>query len=264
MAQLILAVDVGNSSTTIGLFNANGVPVFLSDIETNKNKSSDQCAIDLLGVFHLYQADIREVRGGIVSCVVPPLTASITGAVTRLIGRSPLVVGPGIKTGLNIRSDLHNQLGGDLVASSVAAMAKYPSPVVVIDMGTANTFSLLRGGVYEGCAICPGVRLGLEALSERAAELPHISLECPPTPLGRNTVDAMRSGVLYGNAGMVDSMIARFEEAAGEGAASVVATGGNAPLILPYCKRTIVYDPDLLMTGLYLLYQKNAEKHRKV
>ena len=261
---MILAVDVGNSTITVGLFDDSGTPVFLSDISTDKNKSTDQCAIDLLGVFQLYQADIRAVRGGIVSCVVPQLTASITGAVERLIGRSPLVVGPGIKTGLNIRSDLHNQLGGDLVASSVAAMAKYPSPVVVIDMGTANTFSLLRGGVYEGCAICPGVRLGLEALSERAAELPHISVECPPTPLGRNTVDAMRSGVLYGNAGMVDSMIARFEEAAGEGAASVVATGKNAPLILPYCKRTITYDPNLLMTGLYLLYQKNAEKHRKL
>lgn len=260
---MVLAVDVGNSTTTIGLFDEDGRPVFFSDIATSCRKSTDECAIDLLGVFQLYAADIQKVDGSIISCVVPPLEASITGAVARLTGRSPMVVGPGIRTGLNIRSDLHNQLGGDIVASAVAAVAHYTSPVIVIDMGTATTFSLLKNGVYEGCAICPGVRLGVEALSERAAELPHISVERPPTPLGRNTVDAMRSGVLYGNAGLVDSMIARFEEAGGEEAASVVATGGNALPILEYCSRNIIYDPNLLMDGLYLIYKKNAEKHRK-
>ncbi len=255
-------MDVGNSITTISLFDDGGTAVFFSELETDKNKSRDQCAIDLLGVFQLYGADIKAVQGAILSCVVPPLSASVVGAVERLTGKRPMVVGPGLKTGLNIRSDLHNQLGGDIVASSVAALARYPSPVIVIDMGTATSFSLLRNGVYEGCAICPGVRLGLEALSERAAELPHIAVETPPTPLGRNTIDAMRSGVLYGNAGMVDSMIGRFEEAGGEPAGAVVATGGNAPLILPCCRRAITYDPNLLMDGLYLLYQKNAERFR--
>ena len=261
---MILAVDVGNSITTISLFDRAGAAVFFSELETDKNKSRDQFALYLLGVFQLYGADIRGVQGAILSCVVPPLSASVVRAVERLIGKSPLVIGPGIRTGLNIRSDLHNQLGGDIVASSVAALARYPSPVIVIDMSTATTFSLLRNGIYEGCAICPGVRLGLEALSERAAELPHISVECPPTPLGRNTIDAMRSGVLYGNAGMVDSMIARFEEAGRSPAGAVVATGGNAPLILPYCRRSITYDPNLLMDGLYLLYQKNADRRKDI
>lgn len=260
---MVLTIDVGNTTTAVGLFDANGELVFLSSVDTVAHRSGDHYAVDLLGIFQLYGADIRSVGGAIVSCVVPPLEASILTAVERLTGKKPLVVGPGIKTGLNIRSDLHNQLGSDIVASSVAALAQYPDPVIVIDLGTATTVSLLRNGVYEGCAILPGVRLGLEALSEHTAELPHISIEPPPSPLGRNTVDAMRSGVVYGNAGMVDSMVARFEQACGEPVRTVVATGGNAPLILSHCKRNLIYDPNLLLRGLYLLYQKNTEKHRK-
>ena len=260
---MILTIDIGNSSTTVGLFGPDGSPRFVSSLETIKNKSRDRCAMDLTALCQLYGEDVKAVDGAILSCVVPPLEASMVEAVRFLTGKRPLVVGPGVKTGLNIRSDLHNQLGSDIVASSVAALARYPSPVIVIDLGTATTFSLLKDGVYEGCAILPGVRLGLEALAERTAELPHISIEAPPSPLGRNTIDAMRAGGVYGNAGMVDSMIDRFEAACGQKAAAVVATGGNAPLILPHCRREIVYDPDLLLTGLYLLYKKNAEKHRK-
>ena len=260
---MVLAIDVGNTNITIGLFEKDGTPAFFSDIATNKDKTSDQCAMDLLGVFHLYQADMRQVQGAIISCVVPPLVASITEAVERIVGKPPLMVGPGMKTGLNIRSDLHNQLGGDLVAASVAAVANYPSPVIIVGMGTATTFSLLKNGVYEGCALYPGIRLGLEALSEQAAELPHIALEAPSTPLGRNTIDAMRSGVLYGNAGLVDSMVSRFEEACGSPVAAVVATGKLAPSILEHCTRDIIFDPHLQMSGLYLIYKKNTEKHRR-
>ena len=260
---MILTIDIGNSSITVGLFAPDGQPRFVASLETARNKSRDRCAMDLLGLFQLHGEDVGTVEGAILSCVVPPLEAAMASAVEFLIGKRPLVVGPGVKTGLNIRSDLHNQLGSDIVASSVAALHRYPSPVIVIDLGTATTFSLLRDGVYDGCAILPGVRLGLDALAERTAELPHISIETPPSPLGRNTIDAMRSGILYGNAGMVDSMIARFEAACGQRAAAVVATGGNAPLILPHCARQITYDPNLLLDGLYLLYKKNTEKHRK-
>lgn len=262
---MILTIDVGNTTTAVGLLEDDGRRVFRSGIDTAIHCSADHYAMDLLSVFLLNGADIRAVTGAIVSCVVPPLEGSVVAAVARLTGREPLVVGPGIRTGLNIRSDLHNQLGSDIVASSVAAMARYPGPVIVIDLGTATTFSLLCGGVYEGCAILPGVRLGLEALSDRAAALPHISIETPPGPLGHNTEDAMRAGVLYGNAGMVDSMIDRFAEACAHPVETVVATGGNAPLILPHCRHKIVHDPELLQQGLYLLYQKNsgrAERRR--
>lgn len=261
---MVLAVDVGNSNITFGLFHSDGKLAFLSSLETERNKTRDRCAIDLLGVFSLHRADIRAVDGAILSSVVPPLTAAMRGAVALLTGRAPMVVGPGIKTGLNIKAEIHNQLGSDIVASSVAAIAKYPSPTVVIDMGTATTMSLLRGSVYEGCIIMPGLRLALEALSEHAAALPPISIETagPVGLLGHTTEDAMRSGMLYGHASMVDGMVERLEEPAG-GPVMVVATGGNAPRVVKYCKREILYDANLVMDGLYLLYQKNAEKHRK-
>ena len=261
---MILAVDVGNSSTTVGLFDQEGKLIFRSTLETYRNKTRDQCAIDLLGVFQLYGGKMAQVSGGILSCVVPPLTAVFADAISRLTGKPPLVVGPGIKTGLNIKAEIHDQLGSDIVASSVAAIAGYQSPIVMIDMGTATSLSLIQGSVYEGCMIMPGLTLALEAMSERAAALPPISIESPAQLglLGHTTEEAMRSGVLYGHASMVDGMVDRMEAELGQ-AVTVVATGGNAPRILRYCKRHIHYDADLVMTGLYLLYQRNAKKHRK-
>ncbi|MCI2106311.1 MAG: type III pantothenate kinase [Intestinimonas sp.] len=256
---MILAIDVGNSNTTLGLFDSTGRLLFRSALATDKNMPKDQCAIALMEVFHLYKADIGAVTGTILSSVVPPVTDSIYSAVKMLTGKIPMVVGPGIKTGLNIRAELHTQLGADIVADSVCAISRYPSPVIIVDMGTAITLSLLIDNSYEGCAIMPGVRVALEALSEHAAELPHISIQPPPSILGRNTIDAMRAGILYGNASMVDGMIGRFEKAAGVPVASVVATGGSASSILKFCQRTILYDANLLLDGLYLIYQKNKE-----
>jgi type III pantothenate kinase len=259
---MILTIDIGNTSTTVGLFEKSGKLALRSSLETDKGKTTDQCAVDLLSVFHLYEANIKLVSGAMISSVVPPLTAILSDAVKLLIGKPPMIVGPGVKTGLNIRSEMHNQLGADIVTSAVAALQKYPSPIIVIDMGTATTMTVLLDATCQGCVIIPGVHIALEALSERAAELPHISIEPPTAIIGRNTIEAMRSGVVYGNAGMVDSMIERLEEATAP-AATVVATGGNASKILPYCKRTIIYDRDLVLDGLYLLYQKNAERYRK-
>ncbi len=261
--RVILAIDIGNSSTTIGLFGEHGGLRFRSDLTTRKGATRDQCAVNLLDVFRLYGADIGEVTGTIIASVVPPLTAALCGAVEMLTGRAPLLMGPGVKTGLNIKADIHVQMGADIVACSVAAIAKYPGPILIVDMGTATTMSLIMGNTYEGCVILPGVQLSLEALSDRAAELPHISISPPASILGHNTVDAMRSGVVYGNASMVDGMIARLE-AASQPAATVVGTGQAAPDILKYCQRSIVYDADLLLCGLYLIYQKNTEgKQRK-
>ena len=253
---MILAIDVGNSITTIGLFSAEGELRFRSELPTVKGGTQDQYAIQLLDVFRLHGADMSAVDGVILSSVVPPVTAAICSA-------ARFVVGPGVKTGLNIKSDLHAQLGSDIVAFSIAAAARYPSPLIVIDMGTAVTLSLLRGNVYEGCIIMPGVRVSVEALSQEAAELPHISIEPPATLLGHNTVDAMRSGVVYGSASMVDGMIRRVEELNGGAVAAVVATGAAAPQVLAYCEHKIEYDPDLLLRGLYLIYRKNASPRQR-
>lgn len=257
MGKLVLAIDVGNSVTTVGLFTPDGALRFRSTLPTRKSATRDQCAVDLAQVFQLYGFDLKSVSGSIISSVVPPVTAAISGAAEFLTGRAPMLMGPGVKTGLNIRSDIHNQMGTDIVASSVAAIAKYPGPVILIDLGTAIAMSVLVGSTYEGCVLLPGVRVALEALSNQAAELPHISIGPPGSILGHNTVDAMRAGAVYGNASMLDGMIERLEQA-GVPAATVVATGSAGAEILPYCKRNILYDADLLLDGLYLIYKKNT------
>ena len=259
---MILTVDIGNTTMTIGLYSPDGELYFRGSLKTDKNKTQDQIAIDLLDMFRLYEAELQGVTGAVISSVVPPMTSATARAIRQLCGTSPMIVGPGVKTGMNILAEIHNQLGADIVASSVAALQKYPAPIIVIDMGTATTLSYLGKTTYEGCVIVPGVRLAVEALSARAAELPYISLEEPAAVLGRSTIDAMRSGVLYGNAGMIDSMIQRMEEAA-KPAATVVMTGRNADLIRKYCKREIIYDENLIIDGLYCLYKKNHDRRRK-
>ena len=176
---------------------------------------------------------------------------------------TPHVIGPGIKTGLNIRADVHNQLGSDIVASAVAATALDPSPVIVINSHTAVSFSYLNNASFEGCAIMPGMGIALEALSSNGAQLPHISMDSVESPLGRNTVDSMRAGIIYGYAGAFDRLIEQLEEAAGAPAASVVVTGENFSALLRHCKHKLIYDHDLLVNGLFRIYIKNTEKaHR--
>lgn len=259
---MILAIDTGNSNMMVGLYALGGSLQFCATLKTVQDSTRDQCAMDLLNVFRLYNADISTVSGTIISSVVPPMTKNLSRAVKFLTGKLPMIVGSGIKTGLNIIAEAHGQLGADIVASSVAALDNYPSPLILIDMGTATTMSLLKGNTYEGCVIIPGLRIGVEALSQRAAELPHISVELPPSILGRNTIDAMRSGVIYGHAAMLDGMITRLEEASTP-VQTVIMTGENGPIVRKYCKREIIFDANLLMDGLYLLYQKNMPRPRR-
>jgi len=259
---MVLTADIGNSITTFALFDEGGRLAVRSNFSTDPHATADQYAVTLFSVFRLYGVDARQITGGILASVVPSVTGALAAAVERLIGKPPLIVGAGLRTGLNIKSDMHTQLGADIVAYCVAAAERYPSPIIVVDFGTAVTFSVLRGKVYEGCVIAPGVAVSLEALSGRAAELPHISLGRPTGILGHNTVDAMRAGAVYGSAGLVDGMIDRLEEAV-EPAATVVATGMGMEEILPFCRRTILRDADLLLDGLYLLYQKNRGEKRR-
>ena len=257
---MVLAIELGNIRTTIALFYDDGTLSFLSELGTDRKLTEDQYAIALLDVFRLYQADITSVSGAILSSVVPSMTKVCISAVKRLTQKTPLVVGPGVKTGLNIRADVHNQLGSDIVASAVAATALYPSPVIVINSHTAVSFSYLSKSSFEGCAIMPGLGIALEALSSNGAQLPHISMDGVESPLGRNTVDSMRAGIIYGYAGAFDRLIEQLEEAAGTSAAAVVVTGENFPELLRHCKHKLIYDHDLLVNGLFLIYKKNTEK----
>ena len=255
---MLLAIDIGNSNISVGLFDKAGKLLFLSSIDTDSRKTADQISIDLMNLFALYRYDLKDVTGAIFSSVVPPINFMMTKALTRLLGEPPMVVGPGVKTGLNIRMEVHNQLGADLVANAVAALEKFEPPIVTIDMGTATTIGVIsEGRNYEGGMLLPGVNVSLEALSRRAAQLPAISLQHPKVLIGKTTEDCMRSGIVYGTAGMLDGVIDRIREQFSGRTLSVVATGGNAPVIVKYCRNKIVYDKYLLMDGLWAIYQKN-------
>ena len=254
---MILAIDIGNSNIVVGAIK-NGEISFISRLETNHNRLEDEYDTYILGILQLYGVDKNEFEGAIISSVVPPLSAVLSHATEKLIGKTPLILGPGIKTGLNIKTDNPSQLGSDIVANNVAALTKYGGPVIVIDMGTATTISVSdEKNSFVGCAIMPGITTSLNALTKKAALLQEISFEAPKCAIGTNTPDCMRSGVILGAASMIDGMVERFLAELGKDA-KVIATGGHARYVVPHCKSEITYDPDLLLTGLYTIYKKNV------
>ncbi|MEA4965680.1 MAG: type III pantothenate kinase [Oscillospiraceae bacterium] len=255
---MILAIDIGNTNIVLGGIEKGNI-LFEARLATDHIKTSDQYAVDLKNVLSLYSADGAQFEGSIVSSVVPPVLNSIGTAIRKLTGKMPLVVGPGIKTGLNILLDNPGQTGGDLIVGAVAAVHEYRTPMALVDMGTATTISILneKGALLGGC-ICPGVRISMEALSARTAQLPGICLDEPKRVIGRNTIDCMRSGILYGAASMLDGLLTRMEEELGQ-PLEAVATGGMSRFIAPLCKRKMIYDKDLLLKGLYILYEQNRK-----
>ena len=256
---MILAIDVGNSNIVIGALHENEV-CFVSRMATERCCTEDQYAIYFREICNLYGVDVTSFEGGIISSVVPPVTNVIMKAVFRIIGKEPLLVGPGIKTGLNITIDNPSQLGSDIVVDNVAVHSMYRGTSIVIDMGTATTISVTdEKGNIRGGAIAPGVGISLEALSCNTAQLQGINLEHPKKVIGTNTVDSMKSGMVYGWASMLDGMIDRFLEELGT-PATVVATGGHAKYIIPYCRRKIIYHENLLLIGLNLVYQMNQKR----
>ena len=258
---MILALDVGNTNICIGCFNE-GKILFTGRMSTDHSKTADEYAIGFNSIIRLYGHHTGDVVGSIISSVVPPLNPILRDAVKRLTGTTPLQVGPGLKTGLNILLDNPGQLGSDQVVDAVAAIHQYPKPLIVVDMGTATTLSAIDGeGRYLGGMILPGVRVSQDTLTGRTSQLPRISLEPPAHVIGKNTIDCMKSGAIYGNAAMIDGMIQRMEAEA-KPVATVVMTGGNAEMIQPHCKRKILIDENLLLDGLYYLYQKNHERRR--
>ena len=256
---MILAIDVGNTNAVIGCMDGKK-PVFTAHISTDRSKTVDEYGLLLQGIFHRNGIDPKTLEGGIVSSVVPMLRPVLRDAVELLTGKKPLLVGAGLKTGLNIKIDNPAQLGGDLVVVAVAACAKYRGPVVIFDLGTATTASVLdENGSYLGGMIIPGLRVAVDALSSKASQLPlNISLEPPASIIGTNTVDCMRSGMMYGTAAMIDGLVERMEEELGH-RCTLIATGGLAQFITPLCKREIILEKDLLLKGLNIIYKKNKK-----
>jgi type III pantothenate kinase len=255
--HMILAIDMGNTNIVIGGIDEQKT-YFEERITTVHSRTSTEYALLIKDILELHSIDKSQIEGGIVSSVVPPLNAPIQSAIKKIFGRRPLMVGAGMKTGLNIIMDNPKTVGSDQIVDAIAALQEYPCPIIVIDMGTATTMSVIdKSGNYTGGVILPGLKVSLDSLSSKAAQLPYISLDIPGRVIGKNTIDCMRSGILYGNAAQMDGIIDRMEEELGE-TASVVATGGLSRFVTPLCRHKIHYDQALLLKGLLVLYRKNT------
>ena len=255
---MILAVDIGNSNIVIGGIAGNDI-LFEARLRTDATKTSDEYCIDLKMILEVYKVRVDEIEGSIIASVVPQVLNSIKTALKKLTGKDSLVVGPGLKTGLNIKIENPAQTGADLVVGCVAALREHKPPMIVIDMGTATTMIVLdSAGALIGGSIHPGVKISMDALTDRTALLPGLQLDQPKRAIGRNTIDCMRSGLMLGNACMLDGMVERMEAELGS-KTTVVVTGGIAKFIVPMCKTPMIYDKDLLLKGLAALYADNVK-----
>lgn len=256
---MLLTIDIGNTNISLGAFKDDKI-IFTSRLATQRNRTQDQYAVELLNIFALNKAEASCVDGAIISSVVPELTDAIKGAIYLVTGCESLVLGPGIKTGLNIITGSHTQVGADLVAGSVGAIAKYPLPCFVIDLGTATKILLIdENATFCGCTISAGVKISLDALSQKTSQLPAISLKTPSHAIGTNTPDCMLSGTVLGTAAMLDGLTDRMEKEFGKPIKSTVATGGLSKEIVKSCYRKITHDPNLIFDGLRVIYEKNVK-----
>lgn len=257
---MLLAIDIGNSNIVLGGYENNKLR-FVSRFRTDSLRTEFEYAVLMKNILDLYHISPDSISGGIISSVVPPLSGILKNAVQLIKRVRVLTIGPGMKTGLNIKIDNPGQLGADLLATAVGAVAKYPLPAMIIDLGTATKIMVVdKDGCYRGGSIMPGVMIALEALCSRTAQLPKISLENGEIdPIGTNTIDAMKSGTILGAASMIDGMVDRYKAVLGS-EATVVACGGLVSGIIPHCKSEIITDETLLLDGLLALYQKNTQE----
>lgn len=253
---MVLVVDIGNSNVVVGCVEGKKI-VFEARLRTDSTKTSDEYCIDLKNILDIYNIERAQIEGAIIGSVVPQVLNTFQTAIMKLTGKKALVVGPGLKTGLNIAIENPAQTGADLVVGCVAALREHKPPMIVIDMGTATTMVVLdKNGSLIGGSISPGVKISMDALTGGTALLPGLQLDRPKKAIGRNTIDCMRSGIMMGAACMIDGLIERMEEELGY-ETKVIATGGIARFVLPMCRHEIVYDKDLLIKGLSELYYEN-------
>ena len=253
---MILTIDIGNTNIELGVVDEQGI-VFPERISTDIDRTQLEYAVLINNALEVHGLTGDEITGSIMSSVVPPLVHIIKSAIKKLIGITPMVVGAGLKTGLDIKIDNPKTLGADIVVDSVAAKEIYGAPCIVIDMGTATTITVIsKNGDYVGGVIVPGVRSSLEALVSDTSQLPRVSLSSPKRFICTNTIDCMKSGIINGQAALVDGMIDRFWQELGY-RTNVVATGGLSRVIIPKCNHDITLNNDLMMVGLKLIYDRN-------
>lgn len=253
---MILAIDIGNTNIVLGCMDGQK-RYFTERLSTNKTKMEMEYAIDIRMIMEINGVQPEDIEGAIISSVVPPLTKIIQEALYKIIKKEALIVGPGIKNGMNILMDHPAQIGRDLIAVAVGGIAEYKLPLAIFDLGTATTLCVVdEKKNYIGGMIMPGIVTSLNALAENASQLKEIELEPPRRIIGKNTTECMRSGLIYSNAAAMDGILDRAEEEMGQ-KLTAVATGGLARLVVPFCKRSVHIDEDLLLKGLWVIYNKN-------
>jgi len=257
---MLLAIDVGNTNTVLGLFDLAPKPVLRESFrfQTEKDRTGDEYGLQIKALFDFANLRMSDVHDVIVSSVVPPMAFPLEQMSKRFFGRKPLFVGPGVKTGMPVLYDNPREVGADRIVNAVAAYDKWPQGLVIVDFGTATTFDAVTPkGEYLGGSIAPGIAISMEALFHRASKLPRVAFEKPERVVGRNTVASMQSGLVYGYVGLVDGICARMKDELGF-PAKVIATGGLAPLIGSVSKQIEVVDDQLTLDGLRIIYQRNA------
>ena len=253
---MILAVDIGNTNIVVGFLDKTNI-VAQGRVGTDKKKTDMDFLIQLKLMLSVYSIKTQDIEGSILSSVVPEITNEVAHAITMLLGHNTFIIGSGIKTGLNIKIDNPKSLGADRVCDAVCVIEEYKTPAIIIDMGTATTLSVLDDkNNHLGGMIIPGMKTSLDSLSDHASQLPFISLEAPKNLIGKNTVECMQSGIIYGNTCMLDGLIDKIKDEL-KSDVNVIVTGGLGKLIIPYSKHKITYDPNLLLKGLYYIYKKN-------
>ena len=253
---MVLAIDIGNTNIVIGCFEDKKI-LFVERVSTNRGATDLEYASVIRTAIHIHGYNSSTLTGAIISSVVPGITGIVRRAIEKYAKIKVLVVEPGLKTGLSIKVDNPAQVGSDLVVDAVAGINHYPTPLIIVDMGTATTVSVIdRTKSYIGGMILPGVAISADALTSRTSQLPRIAFEAPRNAIGRNTVDCMKNGIMYSSACALDGIIERIEEELGE-SCTVIATGGLASIVTPLCRRDIILDDDLLLKGLMTIYNKN-------
>lgn len=253
---MLLVIDIGNTNIVLGMYEGEDLR-FHWRVATDRNKTEDEYGMLIRSLFMSVGLEFKQVEGVIVSSVVPPLNFTVERMCQKYFQRKPLVIGPGIKTGLNIKYEYPREVGADRIVNAVAAIHYYGTPLIIVDFGTATTFCFVdEQGHYWGGSIAPGIAISTEALYSRAAKLPRIEIAKPSSVVGRNTIAAMQSGIYYGFVGQVEGIVRRMKAEA-KAEPKVVATGGLAPLISNETSSIDVVDPNLTLKGLRLIYERN-------
>lgn len=253
---MLLVIDIGNSNIMLGLYEGNELRLHWR-VATDRNKTEDEYGMLVKSLFESNGFGLGQVSGVIISSVVPPLNFTIERMCEKYLRQKALIVGPGIKTGLNIKYEYPREVGSDRIVNAVAAIHHYGTPLIVVDFGTATTFCYVdERGQYWGGAIAPGIGISTEALVSRAAKLPRIEIAKPASVVGRNTISAMQSGIYYGFVGQVEGIVKRIIAEYGT-QPKVVATGGLASLVANETECIHIVDPNLTLKGLRLIYERN-------